>query len=204
MRKDINFLEAYKIYYNDDKRKGLDNYTLLLLYIVTIVILTSGFLHFYSIYVESESVNVFANLEDLKNLTEYDYTVFKKLDYDNFTEYNLMIEEAREKLEALPVVSLKEYNVIKENLYDDMGIISMSFSGDDFSIKMFTSEQAKIPEYVSTIKKEGIFKHVTYDGHVKEVYGFNILNENNDEHINVKYVFTITCILNGGEQNEIE
>jgi hypothetical protein len=196
MRKDINFLEAYKIYYKYDKRKALDSYTLLLLCIITVVIMTSGFLHFYSIYAESKSVEVFTDLEDLKNITEYDYTVFKKLDYDNFIEYNLMLEETRQKLETISALSLREYNAIKKNLHEDMGIMSLSFSGDVISAKIFTSYQESVPEYVFAVKNEDIFKYVTYDGYAKEVFG--------EEHTQKIYVFTITCILDGEEKNEIE
>lgn len=203
MKKDINFLKAYRI--QEKYGKGPGMYTMLfVLVIIAAAAFTNGILYFYATQVDKQSSEAYSEVERLKEAVKYDHIVLKKSEYEDFKEYNTMTGNAKKEIEGLPTLSLTEYGVITKHLKDDMYILSLDFSGDSFSVKIAAAGQKDVPQYVSAVKREGIFKYVTYDGHAKESYAPEVITVPEDIGLKNRYVFTITCKLYSEGKNETE
>ncbi len=202
MKKDINFLKAYRIQEKYGKGPGI--YTMLFVLIVIAAVFANGVLYFYSTRVDKKSLEAYSEVERLKEAVKYDHIILKKSEYEDFKEYNTMTENAKKEIEGLPTLSLKEYGIITKHLKDDMHILSLNFSGDYFSVKIDAASQKDVPQYVSAVKREGIFKYVTYNGHAKESYLADRITGPEDIGMESRYVFTITCIIYSEEKYETE
>lgn len=202
MKKDINFLKAYRIQEKYGKGPGI--YTMLFVLVIVAAAFTNGILYFYATQVDKQSSEAYSEVERLKEAVKYDHIVLKKSEYEDFKEYNTMTENAKKEIEGLPTLSLTEYGVITKHLKDDMYILSLDFSGESFSVRIAAASQKDVPQYVSAVKREDIFKYVTYDGHAKESNITDVITGPGDVGMKNRYVFTITCLLYSEEKNETE
>ncbi len=211
-KREINFLNAYILYNKyarrSNNRRTSDKFLITTLIFITAILLGSGAVYGYDLYfqkiLDAETVEV----GNLRYSAGYDEIVYKTSEYEQLLAYNSMVTEGKAAIQDIPVITNKEYNAIKKNLKEGMSIRAMTFNEGVYSVTITAPAARNVPEYVSNIKKEGIFGNVGYSGYNQESYESVIMNETQEEssaaELKKRYEFTVMCSMEGGNTDEAD
>jgi len=199
-KRDINFLNAYRLYNryarHSDSRRTLSKLLAVTLTLITIILAGSGAVYGYDLYYRRILANETVEVDSLKYFSDYDGLIDKTSEYELLSKYNSMVGDAKTEIQNIPK---REYDAVKKNLKEGMSIRAMTFDDGMFSVTITAPAARNVPEYVANIKKEGIFGNVSYSGYDRISYESPMETE-----LKKQYEFTIMCFMKGGNTDEAD
>ncbi len=211
-KKDINFLNAYRLYNKyarrSDNRRTLSRLLATTLISIIIILAGSGAVYGYDLYCRRILGNETVEVDNLRYFSDYDEIIEKSSEYKLLSKYSSTVTEVKAEIQNIPVITKKEYDAVKKNLKEGMSIRAVTFDDGVLSVTITAPAARNIPEYVANIKKEAIFENVSYSGYDRESYESPIMNEIQTEtpetELKKQYEFTIICIMKGGNTDEAD
>lgn len=211
MKKDIDFLKVY-IMQNKKKYKRTNAYggkiRVFVIFIIIAVVSTSFGLFGYSKILQKRLELLELEMENSVYVSAYQLITLKQTQYIDVKTYNQMVQDAKNQILVMPKFTNLEYVTLKNSLSQDMQILSMNYSSGTYVVTFTAPFTRKVPEYITNIRKSGIFDDVSYTGYSMQAYNMsntNYLSELDPTLENKnQYVFTATCILKRGVSDEIK
>ncbi|MGD9567354.1 MAG: hypothetical protein AB7V48_03360 [Sedimentibacter sp.] len=204
MKRDIDFLKVYKV----KNSFRLKTFTLngkaekVAIASIIVMLIISGSLLYYNKYINNLVKEKQLSVNNSETAVTFENIADKQVVYEDVKIYNQLVQDTMSKIQSLPRLTNTEYLTIKSNLLPEMQLLSMNYSKDSYVLTMSAPYARNIPQYVSNIKNSGIFREVNYNGYSLRAAG-NIFISEAPAFVNSQYVFTISCVLKSGVNNEI-